>query len=205
METRVVFPEQALPVKLEFDPELRMSDDDYYNLCMANPDVCIERTAKGEIIIVPPCGAESDYRGADVISQLKVWARHDRRGKAFGSSVAFILPTTAVLSPDAAWVSNDRLSRLTKDQLRKFPPVCPEFVVEVMSPSDRLKSAQEKMREWMRAGVELAWLIEADAQTIYIYRAGQTEPDQRTGISKLSGDGPVAGFELDLTEIWAGL
>ncbi len=123
----------------------------------------------------------------------------------FGSSAAFILPTTAIFSPIAGWLSNARLSALSKDQFRKFPPVCPEFVVEVMSASDRLKSAMEKMLEWMRAGVELAWLIDGDAKTIYIYRAGNSEPDQLTGISQLSGEGPVAGFELDLTDIWAGL
>ena len=182
-----------------------MSDDEYYAFCMANPDVRFERTSQGEIIIVPPAGGESDYQSADLVIQLGAWAKRDRRGKTFGSSAEFILPTTAALSPDAAWVSNARLSTLSKEQRRKFLAVCPEFIVEVMSPSDRLKPAMEKMQEWMRAGVELAWLLDADAQTVYIYRAGNTEPDQRTGIPRLSGEGPVAGFELDLTDIWAGL
>jgi len=154
---------------------------------------------------VPPAGGESSNQSGEAFRQLANWARRDRQGRTFDASVAFVLPTTAVLSPDAAWVSNARLSALSKDQLRKFPPVCPEFIVEVMSPSDRLKSATEKMQEWMRGGVELAWLIDGDAKTIYIYRAGANEPDQRVGISKLSGEGPVAGFDLDLTDIWAGL
>jgi Uma2 family endonuclease len=202
---QVVLPEQALPAKLILNPELRMSDDEYFDFCMANPDVRFERTARGEIIIAPPAGGESDYQNADVIMQLGVWARRDGTGKGFGATTEFILPTGAALSPDAAWVSNNRLSKLTKNQLRKFLPVCPEFVVEVMSPSDRLKPAIEKMQEWMRGGVELAWLIDGDNQIVYIFRAGASEAETRTGIATVSGEGPVAGFELDLTDIWAGL
>jgi Uma2 family endonuclease len=202
---QVVLPEQALPAKLILNPELRMSDDEYFDFCMANPDVRFERTAQGEIIIVPPAGGESDYQNADVIMQLGVWARRDGRGKGFGASTEFILPTGAALSPDTAWVSNARLSTLSKSQLRKFLRLTPEFVVEVMSPSDRLKPAMEKMQEWMRGGVELAWLIDGDTQSVYISRAGVSEAEKRTSIATLSGEGPVTGFELDLTDIWAGL
>jgi Uma2 family endonuclease len=202
---QVVLPEQALPAKLTLNPELRMSDDEYFDFCMANPDVRFERTAQGEIVIVPPAGGESDYQCLELGAQLRNWARHDGRGKAFGATTEFILHTGAALSPDAAWVSKGRLSKLPKSQLRKFLPVCPEFVVEVMSPSDRLKPAIEKMQDWMRGGVELAWLIDGDSQTVYIFRAGASEAEKRTGIATLGGEGPVAGFELDLTDIWAGL
>jgi len=200
-----VLPEQALPARLFLNPELRMTDDDYFAFCMANPNVRFERTAQGEIIIVPPAGAESDNQSLEVGAQLLKWAKRDGRGRAFGSSVEFILPTGAALSPDAAWVSNARLSKLSKDQLRKFPPVVPEFVVEVMSPSDRLKPATEKMQEWLRGGVELAWLIDGGNQTVYIYRTGRNEPEQRVTLTRLAGESSVAGFELDLTDIWAGL
>lgn len=202
---QLVLPEQALPAKLTLNPELRMNDDEYYELCIANPNVLFERTEQGEIIIVPPAAPESDYQSLEVAGQLREWTKRDRQGTAFGASVAFILPTGATLSPDAAWVSNARLTRLTKEQLRKFPRVCPEFVVEMMSPSDRLKTAKAKMGSWMRGGVELGWLIHGDDKTVYIYRAGQNEPEKRTGITRLPGEGPVAGFELDLTDIWAGL
>ncbi len=202
---QVVLPEQALPAKLILNPELRMNDDGYYEFCMANANVRFERTAQGEIIIVPPVGGESDFQSVEVIGQLRDWAKRDGRGRAFGTSVGFILPTGAAYSPDAAWVSNARLAQLTKQQRRKFPRLCPEFVVEVMSPSDRLKTAQEKMRDWMANGVQLGWLIDGDNQTVYIYRAGQGDPETRTGVPKLSGEGPVAGFELDLADIWAGL
>jgi Uma2 family endonuclease len=201
----ITLPEEALPAKLTLNPELRMNDDEYYAFCMASPDVRFERTAEGEIVIVPPAGGDSDYQSLEAGAELRDWARRDGRGKACGSSVEFILPTGAALSPDAAWVSNRQLSQLSKEQRRKFPPVCPEFVIEVMSPSDRLPAAKRKMQEWMRAGVELGWLIDGDEQTVYVYRAGQAAAEMLTGILKISGEGPVAGFELDLTEIWAGL
>jgi len=202
---QVTLPEDALPARLILNPELRMNDDEYFAFCMANPDVRFERTAEGEIVIVPPAGWESDHQGAVALMQLGIWSERDGRGQFSGSSTEFILPTGAALSPDAAWVSNGQLAKLTNDQLRKFPPVCPEFIIEVMSPSDRLKAAQQKMEEWMRAGVELGWLIYGDKRTVYVYRAGQAGADKRTGIRNLAGEGPVAGFDLDLTAIWAGL
>jgi Uma2 family endonuclease len=182
-----------------------MSDGQYYEFCIANPNLRFERTAEGEIIIVPPAGWESSYQSGDAHRQLANWAIRNRRGVASDSSGQFILPTGAALSPDAAWVSNRRRMRVSKDQRRKFPPLAPEFIIEVMSPSDRLKEAKKKMEEWMRGGVELGWLIEADRKTVYIYRAGQPEPEKRADVKKLKGEGPVAGFELDLTKIWTGL
>lgn len=202
---QVVLPEQALPAKLTLNPELRMSDDEYYDFCMANADVRFERTAQGEILIVPPAGFESDNRNVEVSTQLTVWAKRDGRGKTSGPSAEFILPSGAAYSPDAAWTLNERLAQLTKEQKRKFPRLCPDFVVEVMSPSDRLTIAQAKMEDWMANGVQLGWLIDGDNQIIYVYRAAQSGPEARTGISSLAGEGPVAGFELALTEIWAGL
>jgi Uma2 family endonuclease len=204
-QVRVNIPEQSLPAKLALNPEFRMNDEQYCAFCMANPDLRIERTAQGEIVIVPPAGWESSYASGEAFGQLREWAKRDGRGKAFESSAEFILPTSAALSPDASWVSNARISRVPKEQRQKFPPVSPEFVIEVMSPSDRLRDAKMKMEEWMRAGVELAWLIQPDKKIIYLYRAGQQEPEKRAGILKIAGEGPVAGFELDLADIWVGV
>src|ERR1019366_8717001 len=188
---QLVLPEITAPVKLTFDPSQAMNDDAYYEFCAANPDLRIERSPQGEIIIVPPAGGESDYRSADSIAQLMYWAKKDGRGKAFGSSVEFILPSGAGYSPDAAWLSNERLSRLTKQQRRKFPPVCPEFIIEVMSPSDRLKAAKDKMLAWIAEGVELAWLIDGDHETVYIYRAGSPKPEKRNRNRHAIRRGPV--------------
>jgi Uma2 family endonuclease len=202
---KLVLPEEALPATLSLNPELRMSDEDYFDSCAANPEVRFERTAGGEILIVPPAGYESDYECVDVITQLRIWAKRDGRGKVSGTSTEFILPTGAAFSPAAAWVSNARLATRSKQELRKFLHLSPEFVIEVMSPSDRLKAAQEKMQEWLRGGVELGWLIHPDEKTVYIYRAGHSEPEKRENIAAVEGEGPVAGFNLDLVEILAGL
>jgi Uma2 family endonuclease len=153
---------------------------------------------------MPPAGMEADYRSVDVSAQLRAWARRNGTGKAFGSSVEFILPDGSALSPDAAWVSNERLATVTKQELRRLPHLCPEFVVEVMSPSDRLPAARKKMQLWIANGVELGWLIDGDAKCVYVFRKGceeQTLPD----VESIAGEGPVEGFVLDLREIWEGL
>jgi Uma2 family endonuclease len=186
-------------------PGLRItSDEEFWRFCITNPDLRFERTSRGEIVVVPPAGVETAYCDTVVATELSRWAKNDTRGKAFGTS-EFILPNGAARSPDAAWVSQGKVAKLTKGQKRKFPPLCPEFVVEVMSSRDRLKDAKEKMVEWIENGVQLGWLIDGDRETVYIYRAGRDEPEKKTGIRKLAGEGPIAGFVLDLTEIWAGL
>ena len=180
------------------------SDREYLDFCEANPDLRVERNAEGEIIIVPPAGGESDYRNANAARQLGNWAMKNGGGKAFGSSVQFFLPDGSALSPDAAWVSNDALSRLSHQQRREFLRLCPEFVVEVRSPSDRLTRAKAKMEQWIANGVQLAWLIDGDAEMVYIYQKDQPV-ETRKGILKLAGKGPVKGFTLQLRTIWDGL
>jgi len=132
------------------------------------------------------------------------WARKDGSGKAFGPTVQFFLPDGSGLSPDASWVSKESLSRLTKAEKKKFLRLTPEFVIEVLSPSDRLNKAKQKMEVWIANGVQLGWLIDGDRRTVYVYRKGKS-PATRRGIQKLPGEGPVAGFVLDLTPIWEGL
>jgi Uma2 family endonuclease len=192
-------------MKLTLDPGALMSDDGFYEFCVANPKLRVERTPKGEIIFVPPAGFESDYRNANIVGKLSAWAQSGKRGKAFGPTAEYMLPSGAAYSPDASWVSNERLSGLSKEQKRKFPRLVPEFVIEIMSPSDRLKAAKRKMQDWMADGVKLGWLIDADRQTVYIYRAGHPDPEALSGAASLKGEGPVKGFVLDLAEIWRGL
>jgi Uma2 family endonuclease len=182
----------------------RMNDDEFYAFCQRYPNFRIERTAKGEVIIMPPTGGETSYRNSDLNYQLARWTKRDKRGIAFESNVEFMLPSGAARSPDASWVLRSRLDKLTKSQKRKFLRLCPDFVVELTSPTDRLKQVKTKMREWMENGAQLAWLLDPDRTTAYIYRPGQ-EPEELVNPPKLAGESPVKGFTLNLTDIWAGL
>jgi Uma2 family endonuclease len=200
----IALPDLAAPVRLHFDSGARLSDKDYLAFCRANPELRVERTAEGEIVIVPPAGYESSYRNSDLTAQLRNWAEKDGRGTASDSSAQFTLPDGSAMSPDAAWVSNESLSKLTREQRREFPPLCPEFVVEVMSPSDRLKQAKAKMEAWIANGAQLGWLIDGDSETVYVYRPSQPVATHRH-VSKIAGEGPVRGFVLQLRGIWKGL
>ncbi len=189
---------------VRIQPERRMTDDEFYEFCCANPDLRIERTAEGEIVIMPPTGGETSYRNSELTAQLRNWARKDGRGRAFESNVEYFLPNGAARSPDASWVLRSRLDALTRQQKRKFLPICPDFVVELTSPSDRLIQVRAKMREWIDNGAQLGWLLDADRRTAYIYRPAQ-EPVRIVNPSELIGDDPVAGFRLELPDIWEGL
>ncbi len=191
-------------VSLVFNYGEGLSLDQYLAFCRANPGLRCERTAEGEVVIVPPVGGEGSFRSMKAAAQLDVWAERDGRGRAFDSSVEFLLPDGSALSPDASWVSNESLHRLSLQQRREFLRLTPEFVIEVMSPSDRLKAAKAKMEVWISNGVELAWLIDADRETVYVYRRGRG-PSTRRGIKELSGEGSLKGFTLNLGTIWRGL
>jgi Uma2 family endonuclease len=204
MQVHVALPQSRAPIKVVLDSRQKLSDEAYWAFCQANPGLRVERSAEGEIIIVPPAGGESGYRTVEVGAELHNWAKRDGRGKAFGATVQFFLPDGSGLSPDAAWVSNESLKLLTREERKRFLRLTPQFVVEIRSPSDRLKDAMDKMDQWMANGVELAWLIDGDAKTVSVYRAGKPAEKLR-GISKLAGEGPVKGFVLKLRPIWEGL
>jgi Uma2 family endonuclease len=196
----IELPEETLPATLSFDREHRLTDDEYFDFCAANPDAFFERTPEGEIVIVPPAGAESDSLNLGIAALLQLWARKDGRGKAFGPTVQFLLPDGSGLSPDAAWLSKDRWESLSKRERTRFPHLVPQFIVEVMSPSDRLGSAKKKMRRWMSNGVELGWLIDGPNRTIYVY-CGAAEPVTLRDPDRVVGEGPVAGFTLHLEDV----
>ena len=199
----VVLPEHET-VRLAFDSEQRLSEQEYLAFCRANPDLRVERTAEAEIVIVPPVGGEGSFRSGDAFGELRSWAKKDGRGRAFDSSVEFLLPDGSALSPDASWVSNESLDRLSLEQRKEFLRLSPEFVIEVMSPSDRLKTAQAKMEQWIANGARLGWLIDGDQETVHVYRKGRP-PKIYRGIQELAGEGPVKGFLLKLRAIWRGL
>ena len=201
---QISLPDRTASATLILDHKHPLTDEAYFALCAANPDLNVERTPGGEIIIVPPAGGESDFRGLQAGIALGEWALRDGRGKPFGSSAQFLLPDGSGLSPDAAWVSKKRLAVVSKRELRQFPHLVPEFVIEVMSPSDRLAPAQKKMRLWAVNGVDLGWLIDGDKRRVYVYR-GTAEPRLVTNADSIAGEGPVEGFVLPLSAIWAGL
>ena len=187
------------PIRIQ--PVRPMTDEEYYRFCVANPDLRIERTAEGEIVIMPPTGFDTAGRNADLTAQLYTWARRDGRGRAADSNVEYILPSGAARSPDASWVLRHRLARLTADQRKKFPPLCPDFVVELRSPSDRLRQVQAKMREWMDNGARLGWLIDPESRIVYVYRPGKTT-ERLVDPDRVEGEAPVDGFVLEMAGIW---
>jgi Uma2 family endonuclease len=199
---QILVEESERPMVIQW--ERGMTDDEYFQFCAENPDLRIERSAEGDILIMPPAGGESSFRNSELTAELTIWARRDGRGRAFDSSVEYFLPSGAAYSPDASWVLRSRLDKLTRDEKRKFPRLCPDFVVELMSPSDRLSKAKAKMHEWIENGAQLGWLLDPDRRTVYIYRPGR-EPEPLVNPERLLGEGPVAGFVLELPDIWAEL
>lgn len=204
MQVHLSVQKSKMPLRLMYESRRRLSDEEYWKFCVANPDLNVERSAEGEVVIVPPAGPESSNRNWKVAVQLGVWAESDGRGECFDSSAQFLLPDGSAMSPDASWVSKESLKRLTHEELKKFPRLVPEFVVEVRSPSDRLKPALAKMERWIANGVQLAWFIDGDSETVYVYRQGHSVEKLR-GVRKLAGEGPVKRFVLDLRPVWQGL
>jgi Uma2 family endonuclease len=185
-------------------PNPPMDDDEFFEFCGNNPDLQIERTAQGEIYVMPPAGGETSHRNNELSTQLNIWAKKDGRGLAFDSSGGFILPNRAIRAPDAAWVRKSWLEKIPKERKRRHIPLCPDFVIELISPSDRRSHVDAKMREWIDNGAELGWLIDADRRAVNIYRRGH-EPQEIVNPEFVDGEGPVAGFRLELTEVWEGL
>src|SRR6266496_2120822 len=156
---QIVLPEKKLPATIALNGGGGLNDKDYLAFCEANPDLRIERTAEGKIIIVPPASLAFSYQSGEAYGQLRDWAKKNKRGAAFDCSAQFLLPRGDALSPDASWVSKERLKQLPASEWVTFPRLCPGFVIEVTSPSDRLSAAKLKMDRWIANGVDLAWLI----------------------------------------------
>ena len=177
------------------------SDDEFFRFCQENELARIERTANHEIIIMPPAGFESSYSSGQAFGSLLIWHRQYRQGRVLESSVGYLLPDGAVLSTDASWVSPARLATVTPAQLQKFPPLCPDFVIEVKSPSDRLPTLQAKMEQWLANGVRLGFLIDTETEAAYVYRPGQPVQTVQGFGNELSGEPVLPGFQLDLQEL----
>lgn len=191
-----------LPSILELDiNNINLTDEQFFMLSQNNPDLRFERTAQGELIIMPPTGGITGDRNSDLNYQLRGWSRKNKLGKTFDSSTGFKLPNSANRSPDASWVKMERWNALTEDEKEKYIPLCPDFVVELMSPSDTLEKTRAKMKEYMDNGASLGWLINRKQKQIEIYRPNQ-EAEILNFPQILSGEDVLPGFILDLTEIW---
>jgi Uma2 family endonuclease len=189
------------PLVLRTRPALDLGEDQFFALCQLNRDLRIERTAEGEWLIMAPTGGDTSDRNSEVNMQLRLWAKRDGTGRAYDSSGGFRLPTGAMRSPDAAWMLKARLARFSAAQRRQFIPACPDFVLELRSPSDRLSDLRDKMAEYMANGARLGWLLDPDARRVYVYCPDA--PVQRLDKpEEISGDPVLPGFVLDLHEIW---
>jgi len=200
VETPVSPPAQAFAI-LRLAPAIAMTDDQFFALCQQNRDLRLERTAQGDIIVMPPTGFETGNRNTSITGQLYNWTTKDGTGVACDSSTGFKLPNGADRSPDAAWVLRERLAGFTPEQKQKFLPLCPDFVIELRSPSDRLEDVQAKMEEYIENGARLGWLIDPQEKCVHVYR-----PDLMSqvlqAVEKVSGEGELPGFVLDLRDIW---
>jgi Uma2 family endonuclease len=182
-------------------PAVPMTQDQFYELCQQNPAWRFERNARGELIIMPPSGGGSGRRNLSVGAQLYNWAEADGSGEAYDSSAGFVLPNGANRSPDTAWVLKTRLAGLTDEEKEKFIPLCPDFLVEMLSPSDSLKRTQAKMEEYIANGTKLGWMIVPEKKQVHVYRPGQ--PVQiLDNPQTLAGDPELPGFVLDLEPVW---
>ncbi|TAE60153.1 MAG: Uma2 family endonuclease [Nostocales cyanobacterium] len=184
------------PLQLNLN-SVDLTDDQFYQLCQKNSDLQFERTATGDLIIMPPVGGESGNREAEFIIDLGIWNRQTKLGYTFSSSTIFKLPNGGDRSPDAAWIKKERWEALTPEQKRKFPPIAPDFVIELRSATDNLESLRSKMQEYLDAGVKLGWLINPQQQQAEIYRLGK-DVEIRNLPTELSGEDILPGFILNL-------
>ena len=188
-------------ITVNFNCVVDISDEQFYQLCLNNPDTQFERNADGEIVIMPPTGGETGKRNSDLVIQLGLWNRQAKLGEVFDSSTGYKLPSGANRSPDVSWIEQKRWDSLTAEQKQKFIPLAPDFALELMSPSDYLINTQAKMKEYSDNGVKLGWLINPQAQQIEIYRLGK-EVELLKSPTTISGEDILPGFGLDLSNIF---
>ncbi|MDZ8071020.1 MAG: Uma2 family endonuclease [Nostoc sp. DedQUE08] len=192
---------EIIPMVLQLQPAIALTDDQFYEFCQLNRDFRIERNAAGELVIMPPTGSETDERNFNLVGQLWVWTKQDATGVGFGSSGGFTLPNGAVRSPDAAWIKRDRWEAIPPELRKKFAPICPEFVIELRSETDNLRILQDKMQEYIDNGTQLGWLIDRKQRRVFIYRPN-IAVEQLDNPKTLNGEPLLAGFVLDLSQIW---
>jgi Uma2 family endonuclease len=180
---------------------LHLTDDQFYQLCMDNGDLRFELTSRGELIIMPPTSSMTGWRNSQLHYQVAAWSRSNGTGLTFDSSAGFTLPNGAKRSPDTSWIRRKRWDALTTEEQEAFAPICPDFVVELRSPTDHLSTLQNKMVEYIENGAQLGWLLDPQSKSIHVYRPGQTE-EKLDDPETVSADSILPGFVLQVREIW---
>jgi Uma2 family endonuclease len=199
MQLTIPIPESQDAVRIPAGM-LRLSEEEFFGFCRANRDLQIERSAKGEIIVMPPAGGYSGFQNVKVVSQLDAWATKDGSGVVFDSSTGFRLPNGAMRAPDAAWVERARLAKLSRREKEQFIPLCPDFVIEIASPSDDIASLREKMKEYVDCGLHLGWLILPEVTQVEVYTPAGVETLNAPAM--IGADPVLPGFKLELAPIW---
>ena len=179
----------------------KISDRELELLSRDNPDARLETNSEGQLIFMSPTGGETGDRNSELLFQIKLWNKQSKSGKVFDSSTGFRLSNDAVRSPDVSWIPLSQWNSLTKQQRRKYLPIDPYFVIELMSPTDILSNVQNKMREYMNCGVKLGWLINPDDQQVEIYRHGQ-DKEVLDNPQTLSGENIMPNLVVSLEEIF---
>jgi Uma2 family endonuclease len=178
-----------------------LTSEQFDQICAANPDLKFERTPRGELVIMSPTGGETGKTNVEISADFVIWNRSTQLGIVFDSSTCFRIPGGGDRSPDVAWVEQSRWDSLTPEQKRRFPPLCPDFVLELRSPSDNLKVIQTKMQEYLQSGARLGWLINPEDQQVEIYRPGRSV-EVLTSPKEISGESVLPGFTLRLDWLW---
>jgi Uma2 family endonuclease len=191
--------EIELPVRIR--PEAPMTDEELMRFCAANDGLRVEREPSGEILVMTPANSRTSKMNSRIVRLLDEWAEQDGRGVAFDSSGGFTLSDGSMRNPDASWVENSRWQALTDAEQSSFAPLCPDFILELRSPSEKLPDAHAKMHQWIANGAHVAWLIDAVEKAVTIYRPGE-QPEVLTHPTSVQGSGPIAGFELVMARVW---
>ena len=194
-------PPESWPIVFPLDAQIKVSLSDFQRISSLNQEARLELSAEGDLILMPPCASETSGWNQEISGQLYVWSLNHPVGKVFDSSAGFLLPNGACRSPDASWISMQRWNSLSNEDRSGFARICPDFVVELRSPSDSLTALESKMQEYMANGSKLGWLIDPSAKTVMIYRAGQ-EPESLVNPQQLSGEAILPGFTLDLSVVF---
>jgi Uma2 family endonuclease len=201
MATTFLIQADSAPIAVNLPTLSQMTTAEFYEFCQANPELRIERSAEGEVSIMSPAFSDTGNRNFNLAVQLGVWAEKDGTGIGFDSSAGFTLPNGSTRAPDVAWIKVDRWNQLADAEKASFAPICPDFVIELRSASDRLTSLQAKLQEYIENGAALGWLIDRKQRQVHIYRANRT-PEMIENPEMVSGDPELPGFILKLANVW---